>query len=284
MQLHAHTDWHAFYIILLNSVLLSFYVTHTYIHNIYIHCKYMYTHNLCISHAPLNNASHKANCHSLPKISKSRINLGNKSLSEIWSASRCGPERSAAWESWQPGCAKKGIRLLVSFFFLSFFPRGCSSEVETVNSLKGNSKTLRNGSGLKAVIAGSTYIILHIPTFGWQKTIKNPWFPADQEMIWALASTWMWTAADLTAFVLSLGLPKGELICSHWERWESPESGESTGSTSFCLCFTWNQHSKVIIYLNDVPWMHPWNQRLRCWASELPSHLMLKHWCPWEHC
>ena len=126
MQLHAHTDWHAFYIILLNSVLLSFYVTHTYIHNIYIyiHCKYMCTHNLCISHAPLNNASHKANCHSLPKISKSRINLGNKSLSEIWSASRCGPERSAAWESWQPGCAKKGIRLLVSFFFFHFFHEG----------------------------------------------------------------------------------------------------------------------------------------------------------------
>ena len=128
----------------------------------------MYTHNLCILHAPLSNASHKANCHSPPKISKSRINLGNKSLSEIWSASWCGPERSAAWESWQKKCAKKGIRLLVSFF-LSFFPhtrvffRGWDCEFRS----RKFEKTQRNGSGLKAVIAGSTCIILD---FGWQKT------------------------------------------------------------------------------------------------------------------
>ena len=130
----------------------------------------MYTHNLCISHAPLNNASHKANCHSLPKISKSRINLGNKSLSEIWSASRCGPERSAAWESWQPGCAKKGIRLLVSFFFSFIFStrvffRGWDREF-----LEGK---FENASKRKWFEGSDCWKHLHYPTYSYIWMAKN---------------------------------------------------------------------------------------------------------------
>ena len=229
----------------------------------------MYTHNLCILHAPLSNASHKANCHSPPKISKSRINLGNKSLSEIWSASWCGPERSAAWESWQPGCAKKG-NPVVGFFF-SFIFSTYTGVLQRLRPWIPFKEIRKNATKRKWFEGSDCWKHLHYPGL-WMA--KNRWFPADQEMIWALASTWMWTAADLTAFVLSLGLPKGELICS----WESPE-----GNLLEVLLFVFGLReisikSKVIIYLNDVPWMHPWNQRLCCWASELPSL------CPWEHC